>query len=113
MTSPTRPRKTDHHRQVAAIRERLPQLDAAIAAAQRALDDALVSGSDTRPYRGQLRMARAARQKAECALQAITAEQAAEARDRVVAAARIIEKKASDARIKLLRKFEFSLELPA
>lgn len=109
MTAP-RARKTDHHRQAAAIRERFPQLDAAIVAAQQALDDALLTGSDTRPYRSHVRTSIQARKKADSALQAVLDEQEAESRERVVAAARTIEKKASDARAKLLKKFEFSLE---
>lgn len=109
----TQRKKTDHHRQIAAIKERLPQLDAAIAAAQQALDDALVAGSDSRPYRGHLRTSIQARKKADSALAAIVAEQEAERQTAIVAAARVIETKAESARKKLLARFAFSLELPA
>lgn len=111
MTAPRK--KTDHHRQAAAIRERFPQLDAAIVAAQQALDDALLTGSDSRPYRGAVRVAKAARAKADSALAAILAEQEAESRERITTAARAISAKAEAARKKLLARFEFSLELPA
>ena len=111
MTAPRK--KTDHHRQAAAIRERFPQLDAAIVAAQQALDDALITGSDSRPYRSHLRTSIQARKKADSALQAIEVEQEAERQTAIIAAARVIEKKSHDARAKLLKKFEFSLELPA
>lgn len=109
MTAP-RARKTDHARQAAAIRERFQQLDAAIAAAQQALDDALLTGSDSRPYRGAVRTAKTARAKADSALQAIIAEQEAESRERVVAAARAVEAKSEAARKKLLARFEFTIE---
>lgn len=111
MTAPRK--KTDHARQAAAIRERFPQLDAAIVAAQQALDDALITGSDTRPYRGAVRTAKAARAKADSALQAVLAEQASERQAAIIAAARAIEQKSRTAREKLLGKFSFSLELPA
>ena len=109
-----RARKPDAlEKQVAAIQEKLPALDAAVEAARQALDDALVSGNDTRPYRGHLRMTIAARTKAERALADLAAQQQAERQTAIVAQARAIEQKAADARAKLLKKFEFSLELPA
>ena len=109
-----RPRKPDAlEKQVAAIREKLPGLDAAVDAARQALDDALVAGNDSRPYRGHLRMTVAARAKAERALADLAAQQQAERQAALVAQARAIEQKAADARAKLLKKFEFSLELPA
>ena len=106
-------KKPDHARQIAAIREKLPALDAAVEAAQGALDAALIAGSDSRPYRSHYRTSKAARAKADSALAAIIAEQEAERQAAIVDTARVIEKKASDARTKLLKKFEFSLELPA
>lgn len=109
MTAP-RARKTDHARQAAAIRERFPQLDAAVVAAQQALDDALITGSDTRPYRGQLRMSIQARKKADAALVDIERQQEAEARERITTAARAIEKKAGDARAQLVKKFQFTID---
>lgn len=114
MIAPTRPRKPDAlEKQVAALREKLPQLDSAVEAARSALDDALVAGNDSRPYRGHLRMSIAARTKAERALAAVLAEQEAARQVVIVAAARVIEAKAEAARKKLLSRFEFSLELPA
>ncbi|TXG87839.1 MAG: hypothetical protein E6R10_07185 [Rhodocyclaceae bacterium] len=106
-------KKPDHARQIAAIREKLPALDAAVEAAQGALDAALIAGSDSRPYRSHYRTSKAARAKADSALAAIEAEQASERQTAIVAAARAIEKKSHDARAKLLKKFEFSLELHA
>ena len=106
-------KKPDHARQIAAIREKLPALDAAVEAAQGALDAALIAGSDSRAYRSHLRTSIQARKKADNALAAIEAEQEAERQAAIIAAARVIEKKASDAREKLLGKFSFSLELPA
>lgn len=113
MNAPTRPRKTDYEKQADAIRQRFPQLDAAIVAAQQALDDALVQGNDTRPYRGHMRMTLAAKAKAERAIADLAAQQQAERQNAVIAAARDIEAKAEAARKKLLARFEFSLELPA
>lgn len=109
-----RARKPDAlEKQVAAIQEKLPALDAAVEAARLALDDALVAGNDSRPYRGHLRMTLAARAKAERALADLAAQQQAERQAALVAQARAIEQKAADARAKLLKKFEFSLELHA
>lgn len=109
-----RPRKLDAtQKQIDALTAKLPQLDAAVEAARTALDDALVTGSDTRPYRGHLRMTGAARTKAERALADLAAQQQAERQSAIVAAARAIEAKAEAARKKLLARFEFSLELPA
>lgn len=109
-----RTRKPDAlEKQIAAIREKLPQLDAAVEAARLALDDALVAGNDTRPYRGHLRMSIAAKTKAARALAAVLDEQEAARQVGIAAAARAIEAKAEAARAKLLKKFEFSLELPA
>ena len=109
-----RPRKPDAlEKQIAAIQEKLPALDAAVEAARLALDDALVAGNDSRPYRGHLRMTLAARAKAERALADLAAQQQAERQATLVAQARAIEQKAADARAKLLKKFEFSLELRA
>lgn len=114
MTAPTRPRKADAlEKQAQAIREKLPQLDAAVEAARQALDDALVSGSDTRPFRGHLRMTLTAKAKAERAIADLADQQQAERQNAIVAAARAIEQKAATARASLLKKFEFSLELPA
>ena len=109
-----RPRKPDAlEKQVAAIQEKLPALDAAVEAARLALDDALVAGNDTRPYRGHLRMTIAARTKAERALADLAAQQQAERQTAIVAAARSIEARAEAARKKLLARFDFSLELRA
>ena len=107
-----RPRKPDAlEKQVAAIREKLPGLDAAVDAARQALDDALVAGNDSRPYRGHLRMTLAAKAKAERALADLAAQQQAERQAALVAQARGIEARAEAARKKLLARFEFSLEL--
>ena len=100
-------------KQIQAISEKLPGLDAAVEAARQALDDALVSGNDTRPYRGHVRMTVAAKTKAERALADLAAQQQAERQTAIVAAARAIEQKAEAARKKLLARFDFSLELPA
>ena len=108
-----RTRKPDLEKQAQAIREKLPGLDAAVEAARLALDDALVAGNDTRPYRGHLRMTLAARTKAERALADLAAQQQAERQVGIVAAARAIEAKAEAARKKLLARFDFSLELRA
>lgn len=108
MTAPRK--KTDHHRQAAAIRERFPQLDAAIVAAQQALDAALIAGSDTKPYRGHHRMSIQARAKADHALAAIVAEQEAERQTAIVATARVIEAKAEAAGRRLIARFEFKIE---
>lgn len=114
MTTPTRPRKADAlQKQIDAITAKIPGLDAAVAAAQQALDDALIAGSDSRPYRGHLRMEVSAKTKAARALADLVAKQEAERQVGIVAAARAIEAKAEAARAKLLKKFEFSLELPA
>lgn len=109
-----RPRKPDAlEKQIAAIRDKLAGLDAAVEAARQALDDALVAGNDTRPYRGHLRMTIAARTKAERALADLAAQQQAERQTAIVAQARAIEAKAEAARKKLLARFDFSLELRA
>lgn len=108
-----RTRKPDLEKQAQAIREKLPGLDAAVEAARQALDDAIVSGSDTRPYRGHLRMTVTARVKAERAMAAVIAQQQAERQTAIVAQARAIEAKAEAARKKLLARFDFSLELRA
>ena len=100
-------------KQIAAIQEKLPALDAAVEAARQALDDALLSGNDTRPYRGHLRMTLAARAKAERALADLAAQQQAARQATIVAAARAIEAKTEAARKKLLARFDFSLELHA
>jgi hypothetical protein len=103
-------KKPDHARQIAAIREKLPALDAAVEAAQGALDAALIAGSDSRPYRSHYRTSKAARAKADSALAAIEAEQEAESRERITAAARAIEAKAESARKRLIARFEFKIE---
>lgn len=109
-----RPRKPDAlEKQIAAIRDKLPGLDAAVEAARLALDDALVAGNDSRPYRGHLRMTVAAKGKAERALADLAAQQQAERQTAIIASARAIEAKAEAARKKLLARFDFSLELPA
>lgn len=108
-----RPRKPDYEKQIAALQEKLPGLDAAVEAARQALDDALVAGSDTRPYRGHWRMTVAARTKAERAIADLAQQQRDERQAAIVAQARAIEAKAEAARKKLLARFAFSLELPA
>ena len=109
-----RTRKPDAlEKQMQAISEKLPGLDAAVETARQALDDALVTGSDTRPFRGHMRMTVTAKAKAERALADLAAQQQAERQNAVIAAARVIEQKAEAARKKLLARFEFSLELPA
>lgn len=108
MTAPRK--KTDHHRQAAAIREKLPALDAAVEAAQGALDAALIAGSDSRAYRSHLRTSIQARKKADNALAAIEAEQEAERQAAIIAAARVIEAKAEAARRRLIARFEFKIE---
>ena len=109
-----RPRKPDAlQKQIDALTAKLPGLDAAVEAARQALDDALVSGSDTRPFRGHFRMTVAAKTKAERALADLADQQRDERQSAIVAAARDIEAKAEAARKKLLARFSFSLELPA
>lgn len=109
-----RTRKPDAlEKQIAAIQEKLPALDAAVEAAQQALDAALIAGSDSRPYRGHLRVTLAAKAKADRAIGELAAQQRDERQAGIVAAARAIEAKAEAARKKLLDRFAFSLELHA
>ena len=112
MNAPTR-KPSAIEKQMQAIRDKLPGLDAAVDAARLALDDALVAGNDSRPYRGHLRMTVAARAKAERALADLAAQQQAERQATLVAQARAIEARAEAARKKLLARFDFSLELRA
>lgn len=115
MTTPHKPpHRADFSVRIAALQSQLPKVDAAVAAAQLALDAALLAGQDSRPFHGALRLARASRLHAERAIENVIASQKDAERQRHADAAAPIDAATAKATADLVARYDFTIEgLPA